>query len=195
MTKKKDAAKSKHSKLAKSAGRKMKWRKRMPVLIIFAVIVAGVMFYLDGYQKSASKSDEGNVKSYSAINFKKQGELSFTEAGGKSISHSDIEIADDDSKRANGMMYRSKMEEDQGMLFIFPNEAYQSFWMLNTVLSLDIIFINADREIVNIHKGTTPFSKQSYPSTAPAQFVVEVLAGYCDRHGIKAGDKIVWRRL
>ena len=84
------------------------------------------------------------------------------------------------------------MEEMQGMLFIFPDERYQSFWMLNTLFSLDMIFINSKKEIVTIHKNTKPLSEQSYPSSEPAQYVLEVNAGFCDRYNIKQGDKVFW---
>jgi hypothetical protein len=84
------------------------------------------------------------------------------------------------------------MEQMQGMLFIFPQQRYQSFWMLNTMFSLDILFINNDKEIVTIHKNTTPLSEESYPSSEPAIYVVEVNAGFCDKHGINLGDKVFW---
>jgi uncharacterized membrane protein (UPF0127 family) len=86
------------------------------------------------------------------------------------------------------------MKDDQGMLFIFPYETEQSFWMKNTVLSLDIIFVNANFEIVKIHHNTTPFSEQSYSSEKPAQYVVEVNAGYSNKLGLTEGDKIFFRR-
>lgn len=79
--------------------------------------------------------------------------------------------------------------------FIFTNEEPQSFWMQHTPLSLDMIFVNKENEIVKIHKNTTPFSEQSYPSGRPAKYVVEVNAGYTDKFQIEEGDKIVWRRL
>ena len=80
------------------------------------------------------------------------------------------------------------------MLFIFSRQEYQSFWMRNTAISLDIIFVNSNNEIVTIHKNTNTFSDKSYPSTKPAIFVVEVIAGFTDKYGINVGDKIVWRR-
>ena len=64
--------------------------------------------------------------------------------------------------------------------------------MLNTLFSLDMIFINSKKEIVTIHKNTKPLSEQSYPSSEPAQYVLEVNAGFCDRYNIKQGDKVFW---
>jgi len=84
------------------------------------------------------------------------------------------------------------MEMNQGMLFIFPEEEIRSFWMRNTYISLDMIFVNADKKIVTIHKNTKTLSDQSYASTEPAQYVVEVCAGFSDKYSIKTGDKINW---
>jgi uncharacterized membrane protein (UPF0127 family) len=68
----------------------------------------------------------------------------------------------------------------------------QSFWMRNTNISVDMIFINAEQKIVTIHKNTKILSDQSYPSSAPAKFVLEVNAGFSDRHNISIGDKVSW---
>jgi uncharacterized membrane protein (UPF0127 family) len=133
--------------------------------------------------------DPNNVSYYT---FKKEGELTFTDSLGNSIIRIDIEIADNDYERQLGLMNRESMEELQGMLFIFPAERYQSFWMLNTLFSLDMIFINKNKEIVTIHKNTTPLSQQSYPSSKPAIYVLEVVAGFTDKYNIIEGDKIFW---
>ena len=87
------------------------------------------------------------------------------------------------------------MKESEGMFFIFNREELQSFWMKNTFLPLDIIFVNKANTIVKIHKHTQPLSEQSYPSENPAIYVVEVNSGYADKYNIKEGDKIVWRRF
>ena len=81
------------------------------------------------------------------------------------------------------------------MLFIFNREEVQSFWMAHTPLSLDIMYVNADSQIVDIAKYTRPFSPSSITSEAPARFVVEVPAGFSDTHGITETDRVSWRRL
>ena len=126
--------------------------------------------------------------------FTKEGELTFNSKDSKYISMIDIEIAEDDRERSQGLMFRKGMRENQGMLFIFAREEFQSFWMRNTEISLDIIFVNSKEDIVTIHKNTETFSDNSYPSTKPAIYVVEVVAGYTSKYGIEVGDKIVWRR-
>lgn len=151
-------------------------------IAVTAVIVAA--FFI------LNNCDENNNVHY--YKFKKEGELTIADTTGNPIIKIDIEIADDDYQRQLGLMNRESMEELQGMLFIFPAERYQSFWMLNTLFSLDMIFINSNKEIVTIHKNTTPLSEQSYPSSKPAQYVLEVNAGFCERHNIKEGDRVFW---
>jgi uncharacterized membrane protein (UPF0127 family) len=101
-----------------------------------------------------------------------------------------VEIADTPTKRNFGLMYRRDLPPSHGMLFLFPHEEQQSFWMKNTPLPLDIIFINAAHTIVSIAANTTPFSETPLPSQGPAQFVLEVNAGFCQQHGIAPGAKV-----
>ena len=147
-------------------------------------IVIALIFILNNCQ------DEDSTMHY--YTFKKEGELTFVDTLGNPIIKIDIEIADNEYERQLGLMNRKSMEQMQGMLFIFPQERMQSFWMLNTMFSLDILFINSNKETVTIHKNTTPLSEQSYPSSEPAIYVLEVNAGFCDEHGINLGDKVFW---
>lgn len=124
--------------------------------------------------------------------FKKEGELTFTDSSGTALKKIDIEIADDQYDRQLGLMFRDEMSDSQGMLFIFPYQTIQSFWMRDTKISLDILFINKEKKIVTIHKRTSILSDQSYPSSDPAIYVVEVVAGFTDRYNIKTGDFIDW---
>ncbi|RJP56783.1 MAG: DUF192 domain-containing protein [Ignavibacteriales bacterium] len=159
-------------------------------ITLFLVLLIGGYFM---FGNSNDESAENKFSGYQQFDFRKDGELTFQNSEGKFISKIDVEIADDLVERAVGLMYREKLEFDQGMLFIFPTEEYQSFWMKNTVLPLDILFVNKKMEIVTIHRDTTPFAETSYPSTAPSIYVVEVNAGYTEQFGIKEGDKISWR--
>ncbi len=106
----------------------------------------------------------------------------------------DIEIAETDSARTRGLMQRTALPERSGMLFLFPNEQTRGFWMANTPLALDILFANADSQIVSIAKYTTPYSQDNVRSGAPAQFVLEMPAGFADSHGVLEGDRLTWRR-
>jgi len=101
-----------------------------------------------------------------------------------------VEIADTPSKRAMGLQYRRDLAADRGMVFLFPVESMLSFWMKNTPLPLDMIFISRDRKIVGIVEQAVPFSLDSRSVNAPSQFVLEINGGLSKRHGIQAGDTV-----
>lgn len=116
--------------------------------------------------------------------------LSFINAEGEKITTINIAIADLPDERNQGLMDVNFMPQDTGMLFIFDGESNRSFWMANTPLPLDIMYVNSDSVIVRIYQSTTPFSQSSLPSQAPAQFVVETNGGFSITHGITEGNKI-----
>ena len=104
----------------------------------------------------------------------------------------DIELAEFPDQHQRGLMYVQSMGQDEGMLFIFNRERPRSFWMKNTPLPLDIIYIDSQGFIVSWAANTTPFSLQSLPSHAPAQFVLELNAGSISHFGIEIGDRITY---
>ena len=164
-------------------------KKSLKPLIVKIGIATAALIVVFFFVLNNCDDETTDMKYYK---FKKEGELTFVDSTGNPIIKIDIEIADNDYERQLGLMNRESMEEMQGMLFIFPEERFQSFWMMNTLFSLDILFINSQKEIVTIHKNTKPLSEQSYPSSEPAIYVLEVNAGFCERHNVKLGDKIYW---
>jgi uncharacterized membrane protein (UPF0127 family) len=138
--------------------------------------------------------DTTKKKEAPSIPFVKQGEVYFQDKDKKLLKGIDVEIAETDETRHRGLMFRDKMEETQGMLFIFPDAEQQSFYMKNTLIPLDIIFISPKKEIIKIYKNTTPLSEKDLPSLKPSTYVVEVIGGFTDKFGIKEGDFIDWRR-
>jgi uncharacterized protein len=116
-------------------------------------------------------------------------EVSFLQ-GDHVVSSINVAVADDDAARSEGLMDVHDLPSDAGMLFIFDEDEPRSFWMAGTPLSLDIIFINGDFEIVRIHRNTPPYSHDSISSEESAQYVVEVNAGYTTRHDITEGMRI-----
>ncbi|MFZ2029739.1 MAG: DUF192 domain-containing protein [Vitreimonas sp.] len=115
-------------------------------------------------------------------------DLSVETQGGVQRFH--VEIADNDAEREQGLMYRRSMSADHGMLFIFDPPSPQSFWMHNTFLPLDIIFIGADGRILNIAANATPFSDDNIPSAGPVRGVLELNAGRAAALGILPGDRV-----
>ena len=101
-----------------------------------------------------------------------------------------VEIADEPTERARGLMFRRDMAEDEGMLFDFRVDAPASFWMRNTYISLDMLFIEADGTIESIAKRTTPLSENAVRSEGPVRFVLEINGGLSDALGVAPGDRV-----
>jgi uncharacterized membrane protein (UPF0127 family) len=101
-----------------------------------------------------------------------------------------VEIANTPTSRERGLMYRKDLAPDAGMLFLFPHEEPLEFWMKNTPLPLDMIFIDTARTIVGVVADTKPFSTQARGVGKPSRYVLEVHAGFCAKHSIAAGDKV-----
>ncbi len=116
--------------------------------------------------------------------------VDFLDDDGEVISTVRVAIADTENKRNLGLMNVHELPDDGGMLFLFDNEEERSFWMANTPLPLDIIYVNRNMEIVKIYHRTSPYSEQQLPSGEPAQYVVEVNGGYAREHDIREGMRI-----
>jgi len=102
------------------------------------------------------------------------------------------EVADTPEKRAIGLMFRLSMAPDTGMLFTYQNVNSSSFWMKNTYIPLDIIWIDSERKIIGIHENATPKDTSSIFPPGPYLYVLEVNAFYSKEHGISVGDKVSW---
>lgn len=147
----------------------------------FGVLVAGCRDTPDRPEPPAPTS----------VPFRIDGRLSFVR-GQDTLRTIDIEVADTDSTRARGLMERREIPPDTGMLFVFSTAGAQAFYMASTPRSLDIQFYGPDSTLLNVAEDTTPFSVDTLPSDGPAQFVVEVPAGYSRRIGLVPGDRITW---
>jgi uncharacterized membrane protein (UPF0127 family) len=113
--------------------------------------------------------------------------VSFINAGGDTLSTIEVAVADEQNERNQGLMDVRDLPQSNGMLFIFEENQPRSFWMANTPLPLDIIFVNADSKIVRIHHNTQPYSENNFESGEPAKYVVETNAGYCIANDIQEG--------
>lgn len=112
-----------------------------------------------------------------------------TGAGGR--YHFTVELAVTPQQQGRGLMFREEMAADHGMLFLFEPVRPVSFWMRNTPLSLDMLFVEADGTIANIAARTTPLSDRSYPSAGPVRAVLEINGGVSALLGIEPGDRVV----
>jgi uncharacterized membrane protein (UPF0127 family) len=185
-----------------SALRKIKSSPRQKLItaavIFFALLFAVSMFFSStnrSIRRAANPSTIPAPASNSKLAeppFVKEGEVTFFKAD-EIVKSIDIEIANTENEIKQGLMFRQKMDEDKGMLFVFPDMQPRGFWMKNTFIPLDIIYVDADKTIVSIQKNTTPLSEQDLPSDGEAQYVIEVNAGFSDRYGLKPGDRVDFR--
>lgn len=163
-------------------------RSKIPVIYQVAalvIIVAAAIYFIFIY---GGKKEVNPDEEYM---FKKNGELTFITSSGASVKI-DIQIARTEFDRQLGLMFRKSMNENQGMLFIFPDVRVRSFWMRNTEIPLDMIFVDTSKRIINIARNTTPYSDVSYTSDGPAKYVIEVNGGFSDKHNINKGDIVNW---
>jgi len=113
------------------------------------------------------------------------------ESGDRRIAFS-VELAASPEAQAKGLMFRTELGDNEGMIFPSPAPEVRSFWMKNTPLSLDIIFIGPDGRIANVAANTVPYSLDSVRSSGLASAVLELRAGRAAELGIGPGDKVSW---
>ena len=149
------------------------------LLAFFALIGFGAF---DGWSKAL------------AAPIRADGSLDFVSSEGRVLASITIEIADTPQARAVGLMGRKGLDDSMGMLFVHETAGPKSYWMRNTPTALDIIFVSAKGRVIHIAADTQPMSDTIYTSNGPAQYAVEVPAGFCSRHGVVEGTEIRWQR-
>lgn len=108
------------------------------------------------------------------------------ELGGQLLK---VQVADEDAEHEKGLMFVKSMPQDEGMLFVWPQAKVRSFWMRNTFIPLDLIYLNGNR-VVSVITWAKPFDETGLPSGYPADMVLEVNGGWTADHGIKIGDTL-----
>jgi uncharacterized protein len=148
-----------------------------------------IMVFLPGCgsNEQPQQRESGRLLTYT-------GSVTFLTSDSVEITTIDAAIAETPEQRSLGLMDVRNMPADKGMLFIFDHEEPLSFWMANTPLPLDLIFVNRARQIVRIHHNAQPYSERQFPSGEPAIYVVEVNAGFCIEHDITEGQFISYSR-
>lgn len=118
-------------------------------------------------------------------------ELQTLEIASKNGVHAfSVELAVTEPEREKGLMFRKKLPEGNGMLFDFHREQEVGFWMQNTYIPLDMIFIRGDGRILRIAENTEPLSTRIIPSNGPVRAVLEVIGGTARKFGIAPGDRV-----
>jgi len=157
--------------------------------VVFTLIISSILCSL------VSCKEEQKVIKPIKIEFKKEGELTiFKSTSDTIITQFDIEIADSDYETQTGLMHRQTMQNDRAMLFVFPDMQNRSFYMKNTFIPLDIIYLNKNKFIVSIQKNAKPLDETSLPSGVPSQYVLEINAGLSEKLNLNVGDSIAFTK-
>jgi uncharacterized membrane protein (UPF0127 family) len=151
----------------------------------FASLIKGaVMAFVLMLSFTASAQDASQDVKFS------KAELTVRTAGGRYYPFT-VELAVNDEQRAHGLMFRQQMDSDHGMLFDFGAPRRVSMWMENTVLALDMVFIQTDGTISHIRQNAVPYSRDIIDSHGPVKYVLELNAGRTRALGIRVGDKVI----
>lgn len=118
--------------------------------------------------------------------------IPLTVTHGRAVHRFNVELAQSDREQARGLMFRRTMGANEGMLFPMQPPRHAAFWMRNTVISLDIIFVGTDRRVLNIAANTVPYSEEPLPSDGAVSAVLELVGGRAAQLGIVPGDKVDW---
>lgn len=166
-------------------------------ILLGVLLLAVIGFIISSIPKTPgnNKNIDVNTSAKRDISFKKEGILTISTMGGDSITTIDIELADTQDERAQGLMYRQSLDGLQGMLFLFDETRPQSFWMKNTYIPLDIIFLDENNRIVDMYQNAEPKSEKNIRSRRPARNVLEVNAGFCRAYNIGPGMRCDWELL
>lgn len=125
--------------------------------------------------------------------FTKEATLTFVSAKKDTSAVFSIEIAKTSYEQQTGLMYRKSMKKNQGMLFVYPDEqARYGFYMKNTYIPLDLIYIDSDNKIVDFNEQAEPLNETPLPSNAPAKYVLEVNAGTVQNLDLELGDLVLF---
>lgn len=111
------------------------------------------------------------------------------DAGGKTITYC-VEVADSSDEITRGLMNRTWLAPDAGMLFVFDGEVDHYFWMKNTLIPLDMIYISSDGRVVGVRENAVPGSTDAIEPPGPSRYVLEVNGGQCSQYGISVGDQV-----
>lgn len=153
-----------------------------PYVLVFMLFLAGCA------QKEQNKSSQPVPPEGRTVTYTRK--VSFLTDLGDTISTVRVAVAKTEAQQNEGLMDVRNLPADAGMLFIFKDDQPRSFWMANTPLPLDIIFINSKKVIVRIFRSAQPYSETNLNSGQPAQYVVEVNGGYTVNHNITEGMKV-----
>ena len=161
-----------------------------PNKFIYSLLLACIVLQF------ACKENTNRVVKTEDVTFTKEGELRIYKAQTDTLLVSlDIEVAETDYETETGLMYRKSMEENQGMLFVFPDIRQHFFHMKNTEFGLDIVFIDEHLKIASFQENAKPYDEKLLPSQVPVKYALEINAGLAEKWLLEVGDTIEYNKL
>lgn len=155
------------------------------------VLIVSVFFFFISCKNESVKKEVQRV----AIEFRYEADISLLRYE-EVITKIQLELAQTDYQKETGLMHRKSLQPNQGMLFVYENERPRpGFYMKNTHIALDLIYLNASFEVVDVFKNAEPFNETTIPSIAPAMYVLEVNAGFVDEFDVVLGNRFAFAKL
>ncbi|MDQ4002491.1 MAG: DUF192 domain-containing protein [Actinomycetota bacterium] len=148
--------------------------------VIFAALFCGLVLVGCSGEETTSEAESSSPDESPTVTI---------DASGGQRVEVEVEIADDYAEHLRGLMERTELAENAGMLFVFDREQQLSFWMRNTLIPLSIAYIDAEEQIIDI-QDMQPLDETSHPSAEPAMYALEVNQGFFDEHGVGVGDEV-----
>ncbi len=170
--------------------------KRLGLGLMLLALIGLILPSVGSWFRSAPDSREPKTAEIQSMEpqFTEEGVGAFVDQNGDTLASFRLELAETAAETAQGMMYRRSVPEGTGMLFIMAEERPQSFWMRNTYVPLDIIYLKADGAVVSIQANAQPMNDMPLPSEGPAKYVLEIAGGGSAQYGIKTGIKWLWKQ-
>ncbi len=148
--------------------------------VVLAALFCGLVLVGCSWEETSSEAETSSPDESATVTI---------DASGGQRVEVEVEIADDYAERQRGLMERTELAENAGMLFVFDREQQLSFWMRNTLIPLSIAYIDAEERIIDI-QDMQPLDETSHPSAEPAMYALEVNQGFFDEHGVGVGDEV-----
>ncbi|MDR6302017.1 DUF192 domain-containing protein [Mesonia maritima] len=141
--------------------------------------------------KEGNENEEQRIET-NQPSFTNEGSLLFLNQSKDTLAELEIELAEDSYEHQTGLMHRESMEENRGMLFVYGNDKPRpNFYMKNTYIPLDMIYINSNQKVVDIYRNAKAMDETPIPSEALAQYVLEVNSGMADKWNLTVGDSVI----
>ncbi len=163
----------------------------IPFFLIPILVIAGIFFVIIGLS-----NDSGRTNVSDNDNYLNKNNDTITATIVKSTNEQvslTLEVAETEAELEYGLMNRTFLGAEEGMLFIFPEAEPKTFWMKNTYIQLDIIFVDEEKIITQIYENTEPLNTENrYPSIIPVRYAIEVNGGWTQRNNVKVGDLVLF---